>query len=173
MHRIENNASCAFGVRGLGALGAVVVLAVAFSPALAKADDDQHTTFTFVTASAASNVWMIDMTTHRVVAQIPKEGPIQTVVSADGKTRYSVDDNKSAVLVFQTGEDEPKSIRVGRGPSGLAISLDGKKLFVFSRIANTISVIDTHENEVVEVDPAPAYHFGINVTADGHLMSVK
>jgi DNA-binding beta-propeller fold protein YncE len=172
MHPIDNNESCA--LRRFAALGAVVVLAAAFSPGLAKADDEhKQTTFTFVTASAASNVWMIDKTTHKVVAQIPKEGPFQTVVSADGKTRYSVDNTKSAVLVFQTGEDEPKVIRVGRGPSGLALSLDGKRLFAFSRIDNTISVIDTSENEVEEVDPAPAFHFGINVTPDGHLMSVK
>ena len=68
---------------------------------------------------------------------------------------------------------EPTYIRVEKGPSGLALRVDGTKLYVFSRIANTISTIDTIDNEVVEVDPAPAYHFGVNVTADGHLTAVK
>lgn len=173
MHRIDNNASCAFRVLGFAALSTVVVLAAASSPALA--DHEHHTTFAFVTASAASALFMIDKTTNKAVAQIPKDGPLQTIVTPDGQTTYSVDTSNNKVLVFRSGENEPDRIRVEEGPFGLALSSDGKKLFVFSTSTdgNTVSVIDTNENEVVEEDPAPAYNFAVHVTADGHLAAVN
>ena len=175
MHRIDNNASCAFWVRRFGALGAVMALA-AFSTGRAAADDDHHhrhhTTFAFVTASAASVLYMVDTTTNKAVAQIPKDGPLQRVTTPDGKTTYSVDTKNNAVVLSDGDSDDPDRIQVGQGPSGLAFSLDGKKLFVFNSIDQTISVIDTGDEEVVEVDPAPAYNFGIKVTG-GHLSAVN
>lgn len=200
MKSIYSNASGAFWVRVFAALLGPVML-VAVSPrqvqagtehrgcdsdsnrsGVATADDTHHhTTFSFVTASASSNLFMIDRTTNKAVAQVPKDGPLQTVVSADGKATYSVDTNDSQVLLIDGDSDDPDRICVSGKPSGLALSLDGKKLFVFASATNanadtntnTISVIDTSEEEVVEVDPAPAYHFGVHVTPDGHLTAVN
>ena len=182
MHRIDNNASCAFRVLGFAALSAVVVLAAASSPALAQEHEHHHhSTFAFVTASAASNLYMIDTTSNKAVAQIPKDGPLQTVTTPDGQTTYSVNTGDGVVLYVENNEtgvdNDPDRIRVPGAPFGLAVSLDGTKLFVFSTDpntkANTVSVIDTKENEVEEVDPAPPYHFGINVAPDGHLSAVN
>jgi hypothetical protein len=177
MHRIDINASCAFRVSGFAALSAAVVLA--FSSGLAASHEHDHTTFAFVTASAASAaLFMIDTITNKAVAQIPKEGPLQTVVTADGKITYSVDTKNNVVKYVENNEIGPEHdsdrIRVEEGPYGLALSKDGTKLFVFSTSTegNTISVIDTRENKVEEVDPAPAYHFGIKATPDGHLTAV-
>lgn len=177
MHRIDINASCAFRALGFAALSAAVVLA--FSPGLAVAHEHDHTTFAFVTASATSAaLFMIDTSTNKAVAQIPKEGPLQTVVTADGKTTYSVDTKNNVVTYVENNKTRPEHdsdcIRVEEGPYGLALSKDGTKLFVFSTSTggDTLSVIDTRENEVEEVGPAPAYHFGIKATPGGHLMAV-
>ncbi|MBV9780244.1 MAG: hypothetical protein JOY62_09760 [Acidobacteriaceae bacterium] len=171
MHLIGNNSIRALRLREFAVLSAVVVLAAAFSTAMAGTCTR---TFGFVTASTESKFWMIDKTTHKVVAEIPKDGPRQTVVTPDGETRYSVNTKENVVVfVNKCDSDERHSICVRKGPYGLALSLDGKKLFVFSRIADTISVIDTRENKVEEVDPAPKYNFGIKVTEDGYLTAVK
>lgn len=174
MHHIDKNASCAFHLGGLAALLAVVVLAAAFSTALAASDDDHHhhTTFAFVAASAASNLYMIDITTNKAVAQIPRDGPLQSVTTPDGKITYSLNSTENEVLMLDGDKDDPDHIRVGKGPSGLALSLDGTKLFVFNSIDKTISVIDTGEERVEEVDPAPTLNFGIHVSPDGHLTAV-
>lgn len=198
MKSIYSNASGAFWVRVFAALLGLTTLA-AVCPGLAQAsaehrgcdsdsnrsgvatadDTHHHTTFSFVTASASSNLFMIDRTTNKAVAQVSKDGPLQTVVSADGKATYSVDTNDNQVLLIDGDNDDPDRICVSGKPFGLALSLDGKKLFVFASATNadtntnTISVIDTSEEEVVEVDPAPAYHFGVHVTPDGHLTAVN
>lgn len=176
MNRIDNNASCAFRIRGFAALSAVVVLAAAFSPALAEDDEHHHTTFAFYTASASSGLFMIDTTTNKTVAQMPKDGPVQKVTTPDGKTTYSVDTKNNVVTYVENNEtgveNDADRIPVEEGPFGLALSLDGKKLYVFSTGSTegkTISVIDTGENHVEEVDPAPAYNFGVKTTPDGHL----
>jgi DNA-binding beta-propeller fold protein YncE len=118
---------------------------------------------------------MVDKTTNKTVAQIPKDGPLQTVTTPDGKTTYSVVTSENEVLVRDGDSDDPDRIRVDEGPFGLALSSDGTKLFVFSTSTEgkTISVIDTREEEVQEVDPAPAYNFQITVTPGGHLAAVN
>ena len=174
MRHIDNYASCAFRVRGFVALSAVVLLGAAFSPALADEDEHHHhTTFAFVTASASSKLYMVDTTTNKAVAQIPKDGPLQTVTTPDGKTTFSVHTSANEVLMVDGDGDDPDHIRVGEGPSGLALSSDGKKLFVFNSIDKTISVIEVGEQHVEEVDPLPAFNFGIKVSSDGHLSAVN
>lgn len=171
MHLIRNNSIRALRFPGFAALSAVILLAAAFTPAKAGT----CTTFTFAMANGASTMWMIDATTHKVVAQIPKGGPRLSVVTPNGETRYYVNTKENVVSYVNKCENghPTHTVCVGTGPYGLALSFDAKKLFVFSRIAETISVIDTRDNRVVEVDPAPADHFGIKVTEDGYLTAVR
>jgi len=173
MHLISKNSIFALRLRGFAAVSAVVVLSAVSDPSMAVASNH---TLGFLTASTESKLWMVDKNTHQVLAEIPKDGPRQSVVTSDGKTRYSVNTKENLVLVVkksENGNDEQQSVCVPKGPYGLALSLDGKQLFVFSMNANTISAICTQANKVIEVYTAPAYHFGVKVTEDGHLTMVR
>jgi YVTN family beta-propeller protein len=65
-------------------------------------------------------------------------------------------------------ERETRHITVGTEPYGLALTPNGKKLYVTNARSNSVSVIDTHTDEVVNtianVGPEPR---GIAITNDG------
>jgi YVTN family beta-propeller protein len=84
-----------------------------------------------------------------------------------------------SVVDLAQGKEET-SIAVGLHPCGLALSRDGKQLFVANANSDTVSVIDTATNQVVEtieVAPAEALPFGsapnaLALGADGSTLYV-
>lgn len=68
----------------------------------------------------------------------------------DPKTGIANDGTVS--VLGRKGNDwwQLKTIRVGLHPSGMALSRDGSRLFVANANSDTVSVIDTSKNEVVE-----------------------
>lgn len=85
-------------------------------------------------------------------------------VAAFGTDRIArLDSNGNVLSRIEVGPATGTSVdpRNKRGPRGLAISSNGQYLYVFNRISNTLSVIDTAANSVIKefgvgsFDPTP------------------
>src|SRR5678810_924491 len=79
-----------------------------------------------------------------------------------------------AVAVIDTAENEVVgTIPVPKGPHGLVITPDGRKVYVSSDGASTVSVIDTATDRVagsIEVGPNP---HGLAISRDGRVVLVS
>ncbi len=101
--------------------------------------------------------------------------PSALAVSADGTRLYVANTGSGTVSVIDTTTtaytriDANSSIfstdiSVGSSPSALAVSADGKRLYVANRGSNTVSVVDTSTYKVIDTDTGVA---GVNSIAVG------
>jgi YVTN family beta-propeller protein len=74
----------------------------------------------------------------------------QTPVRTDPRTSVANGGSVSVVTRTADGWKQSKSIAVGGHPSGMAASPDGKLVFVANANSDTVSVIDTRRDEVIE-----------------------
>jgi YVTN family beta-propeller protein/VCBS repeat-containing protein len=87
-------------------------------------------------------------------------------LSPDGTRLYVTKQNNSTVSVIDTTtytlvDADPAAagvnpISVGGQPWGLAVSPDGTRVYVTSRTTNTVAVIDTATNTLIDTDPGTA-----------------
>ncbi len=93
--------------------------------------------------------------------------------SADGTRVYVTNTNygyRGSVSVIDTARGEVITIvDVGNkySPCGIAVTPDGKKLYVSDRDINGVSVIDTSTNTVTATVPAGINPLGVAITPDG------
>ena len=126
-------------------------------------------------------VSVIDTKTHTVTYTINLSGtPNIQVASPDGKIYLanhdgiSKGDLRNAVLILNaTNFRCIGAIRVGINPSGVAISQDGKKVYVANMGSNNISVIDTATNNVIATVNVGSKPNVIKVSSDGKELYVK
>ena len=63
---------------------------------------------------------------------------------------YVSNEGSSSVSIIDTATDKVVStMKIGQKPRGIAISPDGKRLYISDQTANALRVIDTDKNEVV------------------------
>lgn len=142
--------------------------AVAFSPDGAEA---------FVGLVSGSIV-VVDTATDEVVGKpIPIGGPATSIVFApDGKTAYATSDGIDEVQVIDvTLAKVVKSIPVSTGsePHSLAVSPDGRHVYVGSKEPPAISLIETPEDRIVRGPiPLTVTPNEIAVTPDGSTVLV-
>jgi YVTN family beta-propeller protein/VCBS repeat-containing protein len=140
--------------------------------------------FAYVTNS--DGVSVIDTATHTVIDAnpatpgvdvIPVGGnPSGVAFSPDGSlayiTAYITDDNGTVsvidtathtVIDADTATPAVDPITVGRNPRGVAFSPDGSLAYVTNYGGNTVSVIDTATQTVIDTDPATPAVDGIQV----------
>jgi YVTN family beta-propeller protein len=94
------------------------------------------------------------------------------VVSADGKKLYTANIASNTVTSINLGAPpSPQNITriaVGQGPEGIAISPDGREVWVANRGDGSVSVIDTATNKVVATLPQVGkVPFRVAFTPDG------
>jgi YVTN family beta-propeller protein len=91
--------------------------------------------------------------------------PISVVAGDDGKVLYVAEATASQVAVFDIASDKvTKTISVADNPVGLAISVDGSKLYVTSAVpAGKVQVIDVRSGRVS--DSIAAGHTPVAVVA--------
>jgi YVTN family beta-propeller protein len=80
------------------------------------------------------------------------------VVNSDDNTVSVIDTAKNEVIA---------TITVGENPHGIAVTPDGKKLYVTNSDDNTVSEIDATTNTVIDTVGVGKYPFGVVVTPDG------
>jgi YVTN family beta-propeller protein len=98
-----------------------------------------------------SNVVVFDTKSRQIVTRIPVDvNPYELVFSADGSTLFVSNWASNSVSVIDTGANRVTHvIPVGSNPTDMKLSADGR-LFVACSNDNTIHVIDTKKNQVME-----------------------
>src|SRR5438445_272647 len=119
----------------------------------------------YVTNTADNTVSVIATATNTVVATVPVgDRPIGVVVTPKRSRVYVANINSSTVSVINPSTNlavaalpvglVAQSAAVGLHPQGLAVTHDGKSVYVANTNANTMSVIATATNTVVATVPA-------------------
>ena len=91
-----------------------------------------------------------------------------TPLRIDPRTGVASHGSVSVLLKGPGGWKQSKTIRVGLHPGGLALSPSGGRLYVANAASDTVSVIDTRKDEVVETircRPEARLPFGSGCTA--------
>jgi hypothetical protein len=127
--------------------------------------------FSVYSAGPGSPLFMVNLTTNRVVTVIPDDGLPPDVVTPDGTT-YLVDAAFNGfVFVLDAAGNLVTTIDVGGSPYGLTLGTDTSEVYVFN--VDTVSVINTNTNKVVKTDSAPPNPFGGVTVSSGQLTEVK
>jgi len=133
----------------------------------------------YATNSRGRSVSVIDAWSHREHRRIPVptegDGPYGVAVGASGDRLYVTDIDGDQVLVLDLGTGSLLTrIDVVASPRSLAISPDGKRLYVCG-FDGGLSVIDADTNlRVADISTAPAEgSFRIVVSPDGQLAYVS
>jgi YVTN family beta-propeller protein len=122
---------------------------------------------------------IVERDTGRVVQRLPQAGAFFGLAfSANGQTLYASGGNEDIVYQYEWRDKqatlvgsiilapkEPKKDGT-RFPAGLALSLDGKKLYVAENLADTLAVIDVATREIKRL-PTDAYPYAVAVAPDG------
>lgn len=122
---------------------------------------------------------IVERDTGRVVQTIPQASAFFGLAfSPDGKTLYASGGNEDVVYVYAWRDKqatlagsivlapkEPKEDGT-RFPAGLALSTDGRKLYVAENLADTLAVVDVATGKVEERLLTDAYPFAVAVGPD-------
>ena len=123
---------------------------------------------------------VVERDTGRVVQRLPQAGAFFGLAfSPDGKTLYASGGDEDAVFRYvwrdrqatlagsiALAKKDPQ--RPGtRFPAGLALSPDGKKLYVAENLADSLAVVDLETGKIEQRLPTDAYPYAVAVTPDG------
>ncbi|HUY87035.1 MAG TPA: hypothetical protein VMU77_07945 [Acidimicrobiales bacterium] len=102
----------------------------------------------------------------------PSARLINMAISPDGTTAYAVDSGPGNVDIIDLGSHSIiGSVKVGGSPTGIAITPDGKQLWVTSTNVNNssgyVSVVDTASHSIAAKIPVGSGPTGIAITPDG------
>lgn len=127
--------------------------------------------FAYITTNDLSGtIAIIDTSTDaKIDNNIPLRLPYGVVVAPDGGKVYLTNDYLNiAIINTLTNTKIGNDIRAGVGAVGIAITPDGKTLYVANDDAGEVSVIDTLTNQKVMINISVGSHpFGVAITPDG------
>jgi YVTN family beta-propeller protein len=114
-------------------------------------DDDQQLLYTVTKEN--NSLYVFDLKGKKIKKQIPLGGEgYACLLSNDNKTLYITCWGCDKVILFDTRKQQVTgSIPVGDNPNDLCITKNGKYLFVSNANDNSVSVISTAENRVIEI----------------------
>lgn len=100
-----------------------------------------------------SSLYVVDLITRKVSSKHPLGGEGYTcLLSPDHKTLYATCWGCDKVIIFDSKQQKiTGSIPVGDNPNDMCITRNGRFLFVANANDNTVSVIDTHQQKVIEL----------------------
>lgn len=126
----------------------------------------------YITNSWDGNVSVIDTATNTITDTV-KVGSSDVVVSPDGKKVYVTSRDSNNISVIDTGINTvTATVPVGNSPSGIAVTADGKKVYIansgnLTTTDDTVSVIDTDTNTVTATVHVGSHPYGVGVAPDG------
>lgn len=114
-------------------------------------DDEQK--FLYAVTKENNSLYVYDLKEKKVKSQFPLGGEGYTcVLSDDNKMLYATCWGCNKVVLFDTRKQQMAgSVPVGDNPNDLCITKNGKYLFVCNANDNTVSVISTEQNRVIEI----------------------
>jgi len=128
-------------------------------------------------SAAGSNLWVIDIASATVSAEIPitvaNQAPFALTLSPDGSQAYVVSSAGlgggpgSLQVVTLANQSVGSPIPVGADPAGVAVTPDGSLLYVANQDDGTVSVVSTVSDSVTATVPVGQTPFGLAVAPDG------
>ena len=123
------------------------------------------------TMQSADRIAIIDLDAMKVVRTLPTGGREGHMVrlSPDATRAYVTSRGGEGTLsvIFLTENRPPLVIRTGRGAEGLAVSPDGREVWVANRHEETISVVDTASHTIVATIPSRLAAGRVEIGANG------
>jgi YVTN family beta-propeller protein len=121
-----------------------------------------------VTAEGLGELLVVDPKARRVELRIPTFQETSHMVAAapDGKRAFVANIGSGSVTVVE-GRKAIRQIPTGKGAEGIAITPDGREVWVTNREADTVSVIDTKSLKVAATIPAAKFPIRVKITPDG------
>lgn len=113
-----------------------------------------------VTLEQSDRIALVDLVDRRVLRTYPtggREGHMLRV-SPDGARAFVTSRGAEGTLsvISLAGEAPPVVIQTGAGAEGLAVTPDGREVWVVNRVARTISIVDTGSLTVLQtIDVMP------------------
>ena len=133
----------------------------------AMAPDGKHAYFT---AGQTGFVVEVDTRTNHVTRGIPTHGKIShmVLVSADAKRLYTANiDSQNVSVIDRVAGDLITQIPCGEGCEGMAVTPDGKHLWVANQTGGTITIVDLATHKPIETFDCPGMPVRIRFTDDG------
>ena len=128
-----------------------------------------------VTSEAAQRIVEVDVMTGTVTGQVETgaAGSHMLALAADGRTLFSANLGSSNISQLDLGERAfVRHIAVGPRPEGIAITPDGKEVWVGSNEAGTISVVESAGGTIVATIPGLGVPYRITISPDGRWAAV-
>ncbi len=127
------------------------------SPAGIEIDDARN--LLYVVTKDDNSLYIIDLVSKKVIKKVNLGGEAYSCILSPDKSKLYISVwGSDKVSVFYTGEQSLEmSISVGDNPNELCLSKDGKYLFVANSNDNSVSVINTWENKVIETVTASLF----------------
>jgi len=128
-----------------------------------------------VTTEAPDQLLLIDARKRKVIANFDPKGQTAHMVSfAPGKSgsEYAFVSNSGAnyLSVVQLTTGMTKTIPSGQRPEGSLVSPDGKELYVSNRESNTITIVDTERQAVINTLPTGKGPVRLGITPNGRTL---
>jgi YVTN family beta-propeller protein len=127
------------------------------SPAGIEIDDAKK--ILYVVTKDNNSLYIISLADKKIIQQVPLEAEAYTcVLSPDKKQLYISIWGAKKLVVFNTADKKiTGSIAVGEHPNELCLNKNGKYLFVANALDNSVDVISTKQNKVIETLTASLY----------------
>lgn len=122
----------------------------------------------YVSNFNGDSVSVVDTSSRSVTATIslPVPNPVNCVVAPNGQTLYVTHDPQATVTEISTANNSIiGSITVGAYPYGIAISPDGKSLYVTNN--GGLDIVSTATGSIIQSIPIPNEPWEVSVSPDG------
>jgi DNA-binding beta-propeller fold protein YncE len=127
-----------------------------------------------VTLEQSDRIALVDVVDRRVLRTYPTGGREGHMVrlSPDGARAFVTSRGAEGTLsvISLAGEAPPVVIPTGAGAEGLAVTPDGREVWVVNRIARSISIVDTRSLEVIQTIDVPPDARRAEVSASGRVL---
>jgi YVTN family beta-propeller protein len=127
-----------------------------------------------VTLEQSDRIALVDVVDRSVLRTYPTGGREGHMVrlSPDGATAFVTSRGAEGTLsvISLAGEAPPLVIPTGAGAEGLAVTPDGREVWVVNRIATSISIVDTRSLKVIQTIDVPPDARRAEVSASGRVL---
>ena len=148
-----------------------------FPLAMVAAPDGNHVVLV-LSGWKTQGLQVVDIESGSITQTIEKPSAFFGIVfSADGKNVYASGGNDDVIYAYawrnnRLADERAISLKIEketRYPAGIALSPDGRFLYIAENIADDIAVLDLAAQRVIQRIPTEHYPYGIAVSADGRV----
>lgn len=169
---VTNQTGDTLSVVRLADMTQVAEIAIGGKPAGVAMSPDGLTAY--VTSPEGRMLNVIDVAARTVVARLEAgSGPLGVAVNPVSGAVYVADWYRHRIRAFDPGGRGPAGLKaageveVGRSPSGLAVTPDGRHLLSADRDSDRVSVVDTRTLAVTGTVAVGQRPFGVTISGDG------